>query len=499
MKSLRNKTIFSILLVALVVFTSCKKNFLDINADPNRVTADNVTPELIFTQAATAVGARQATVNLRFLNQWMGYLAGPGDFAIDQTETSYNIDFQFGDAFWQNQYNVLFDLYQAKQKSFAEGDPVLAGASMILSAKLWQELVDIYGDVPYSQAFQNDVTRTPVYDKDVAIYASLQKSLDTAVGYMKKTAKSTFKSVDVVNNGDQAKWIKFANTLKLRLLIRQSQVSGFNPSSEIAKIVSNNTANILRSGGTVSENPGYGDETNKQSPFYANYGFTPTGTDANTSLRANVYLVNILTSTSDPRLKRIFAPLSNGSVVGTTFGLFSGNPLGANSSKFGPGLIGSASQDQWILTSVESLFLEAEAIARGWLTGNAQTAYMNAVTESFIWLGVPNAATAASTYMTNNAIANWANAGGTPLSQAKFIAFQKYIALAGLDPLETWADLRRINMIPNSGYISVNPSRISNTLPLRLLYPQSEYTTNSENVNGEGTINQFTTKLFWEP
>jgi hypothetical protein len=150
------------------------------------------------------------------------------------------------------------------------------------------------------------------------------------------------------------------------------------------------------------------------------------------------------------------------------------------------------------MPSYESLFLYAEAVARGWVAGDAQAAYAEAVTESFVWTGVPDPQTAATDYMANNAIANWANAGTTPLQKAKFIAFQKYIANTGIDPLESYSDQRRLNFLP-AGYISVDPGRVSNKLPLRLLYPQSEYTTNGENVQKEGTIDPFTSKIFWEP
>lgn len=493
-----SKAIFPILILATVVsVSSCKKDFLDVNTDPNRVTDDNITPELIFTQAADGVGRRQASGNFSFLNNWLGYLSTSGDFAIDQTETSYAIDFSFGDVLWQNHYGVLFDLYLTKQKALAKGDSVLAGASMILSAKLWEELVDIYGNVPYTQAFHNSVTRAPVYDAGTAIYLDLQKVLDSANNYMNATSRSTFASIDLVNHGDKTLWKKFANTLKLRMLIRQSQVPSFNPATELAKLTAVGSAGFLGSGQTISVNPGYANEAGKQNPFYATYGFTPTGADASTVSRANAYFVNLLTGTSDPRLYRFYGALGSGAVVGTTYGLAAGNPTGANSSKFGPGLIGSATQNQWILTSVESLFLQAEAIARGWLTGNAQTALNAAITESFIWLGVPNAAAAAATYIGNNP--SITTVTGTVLQQAKTIAYQKYIALAAIDPQETWSDHRRLNMIPNTGYISVNPSKISTSIPIRLLYPQSEYTTNSANVNAQGTINQFTSKIFWQP
>jgi hypothetical protein len=328
----------------------------------------------------------------------------------------------------------------------------------------------------------------------------LQSSLDSAIIYLSQTAKSSFDDVDIVNEGDTDLWIKFANTLKLRMLIRQSQVSGFNPAAEITKIVSN--GGVLHAGESIDVNPGYVNSTNKQSPFYANFGLTPTGAEASTATRANAYFVNLLTSTSDPRLSRYFkAPSAGGPITGTVYGLAAGNPVGAQSSSFGPGLAGSAEQDQWILPSFESMFLEAEAIARGWFPGitDARPAYEAAVRESFAWMGVPNATAAANTYMTNQAIADWDNAGATPLSKAKFITYQKYIALAGIDPLEAWSDLRRLDMIPNKGYISVNPGKLRNTVPVRLLYPQSEYTTNATNANAQGTINQFDSKLFWQP
>jgi hypothetical protein len=370
---------------------------------------------------------------------------------------------------------------------------------MILTAKIFQELTDTYGDLPYTQAFNNEKYLQPAYDKAKDVYASLQSDLDLAIQYLKKPVKSSFTSVDIVNGGNVTKWTKFANTLKLRMLIRQSQVTGFSPAAEITKIIAN--GGVLKAGETISVNPGYVNEANKQSPFYANFGLSPTGSDASAVVRANAYIVGILKNNSDGRLTQLFLTPSGGgsTVVGNVYGS-TGNPIGNQTSKPGPGLAKSATQNQWLLTSFESMFLEAEAIARGWMPGSAQTAYQNAVSESFVWLGVPNAATAANTYYTTASIATWANAGTTVATQTKFIAFQKYIALCGTDPLEAWSDLRRLNMLP-AGYISVDPSKVSTTLPVRLLYPQSEFTTNNTNVNAAGgsSINQFTSKLFWQP
>jgi len=491
-----------------MALAGCKKDFLDVNKDPNRVTDDNITAELIFPAAAegagaTPVGARAdgagAQTSMQFAQNWIGYMASNGDFARDPTQTTYNIDFTFGDNLFQTRYGVLFDLHQAEIKGLANNDTALAAASMILSAKMFQELVDLFGNIPYSQAFNVNLTTRPAYDKAEDIYQSLQLRLDTAIMYLGLDVPKKFVAADIVNHGNTDKWIKLANTIKLRLLIRQSEVIGAAPTAEISKIFANQ--GVLGAGESVSVNPGYVNDVDKQSPFYANYGYTPTGVIATSSTNANDYIVNILAGSNDPRIARYFTPVGPG-YVGDVYGDEPGNiPPGNQSSYFGPGLISSPTQDQWIMPSYESLFLKAEALARGWVTITGETAesvYKEAVTESFVWLGVTDPENAAATYMANNAFADFANAGTTPSDQAKFIVFQKYLANVGIDPQESYSDQRRLNFLP-AGYISVNPSKVSNKLPLRLLYPQSEYTTNAENVLKEGTIDPFTTKLFWEP
>ena len=83
MKRLINKNIIAGISLSAMLFAGCSKSYLDVNSDPNRVTDENVTPELIFTQAEQAVGALPAN-NYGFLDNWMGYFAPNGDFAPNQ-------------------------------------------------------------------------------------------------------------------------------------------------------------------------------------------------------------------------------------------------------------------------------------------------------------------------------------------------------------------------------------------------------------------------------
>lgn len=99
--------------------------------------------------------------------------------------------------------------------------------------------------------------------------------------------------------------------------------------------------------------------------------------------------------------------------------------------------------------------------------------------------------------MNNNSNANWLNAGNSVHERVRFIANQKYLALVGINPLEAWCDYRRLG-VPATVPLSADAGRVGNGIPVRLLYPTIEYAVNKANVEAEGAINQFTTKIFWD-
>lgn len=493
----RIKNILKLSLIATVFVTSSCSGYLDVNENPNAVTDKNVTPELIFPQTQTAMANRLAS-RFVFLNNWMGYWARSGSFIPEQEETTYKVTNTFTETNWDNAYNILFDLDQVKKLSLAKDDKFLAGAATVLSVKLWQEVVDLYGDVPYTQAFDYENYPRPAYDSAQFVYNDLLVQLDSAIVYLDKTPKTTFPALDITfcrgiaENLDTAivLWKKLANTIRLRILLRQSEVmeSGTR-NAEIAKITS---VGLLGSGNEVAVNPGYTNETDKQSPFYANFGLTPTGSAASTNNKANNYFVKtVLVNKTDPRTNAFFKTPA----TGTDYGALNGNASTTDQivgSDIGPGLANSSLQDAWILPAFESLFLQAEAIQRGWLPGDAQAVYESAVTENFAWLGV----TGAATYLTN--VASWS----TNTDKLKLIAYQKYIALCGIDPQESYSDLRRIGagtslaIDGNTGFLSHNAVRAPH-LPYIMPYPQSEITANVDNVPLKADI--FSIKLFWQP
>ncbi|HEY6913573.1 MAG TPA: SusD/RagB family nutrient-binding outer membrane lipoprotein [Paludibacter sp.] len=519
MKKIRN--ILNLSLLAVVLTTSSCSDFLDVNKDPNRVTGDNITPDLIFTQAENAVGVRQAS-RFIFMNNWMGYWSRSGTFIVEQEETTYKVANTFTENNWDQAYNILFDLYQVKTRALAANDSVLTGASMVLSAKLWQETVDQFGAVPYSQAFDYVKYPRPAYDKATDIYADLLTQLDKAISYLDATApKSSFAKTDIIFARGiaikelptvVAKWKKLANTIKLRIYLRQSE-KGFVPTAaQIAKITAD--GGFFAAGEDVSVNPGYTNQTDKQNPFYAAFGLTASGAPATTNNKPNNYFVKTILGSTDARLTRLYSNAS-GKIDGTDYGALGGNkiPNGATitGTEIGPGLAGSSEQDQFIMPSFESLFFQAEATARGWLPGGdaaAKALFESGIKQSFRWLGVTTTKTLltgtaitdsiSDKYIQNVTTANWANSGTTAADKVKFIAFQKYIALCGVDAIESWSDLRRGVLVLPAGYLSNNPVRATN-LPTILPYPQTEITTNKANLPERDKDAIFTEKLFWQP
>jgi len=167
------------------------------------------------------------------------------------------------------------------------------------------------------------------------------------------------------------------------------------------------------------------------------------------------------------------------------------------------GLVKGFNQPIWLMTSVESLFLQAEAIERGLLAGDKETAYKNAVLESFKWLNVGGSAAAATTSFNTfytdqvtNTLVNYA----ASTNKLNTIMYQKFLAMNGTNFLEAWTDYRRYGGYPVIE-LSVNPGRTSPILPNRLLFPQSEINLNTANIPsvGKNSGDQFTGKIWWQP
>jgi hypothetical protein len=480
-----------------VLLIGCKKSFLDINQDPNTATEASITPELALPPQLTAVAGRNAS-SWDPLSRWLGYWSASGSYSRATVEMSYNITNDFGSGVWNGVYYTVGQLKTLEKKAESLNWKFYQGIAIILQAHEMGVLVDLYNNVPYSKAVDLAGNIRPAYDKGEDVYKDLMTRIDAGLALIKAADGSDSKigTVDILFKGDKAKWAKFANTLKLRLLIHTVKSSTFNAAAEIAKITAEGSG-FLGDGVGAMVQPGY--TPDKPNPYYNAHFFSIAGAENDNYNRANNFSLNLMKDLGDERYKRLYRECKAlpGQWRGTDYGQ---NPLDdVNSDRTsgpGYGITASASAPMWIMTSVEAMFLRAEAVARGWLPGDAQAAYEAAVKESFVFLGVPNADATATTYLSSpNSKIAWP-ASGTEADKIAVIMWQKYFALNGIQANETWTDIRRLGVVVPP--LSLAPERGSNTIPIRWLYPTTEYNYNEENVKGEGTVSQFTTNIFWD-
>lgn len=514
--------------LAGIVGTSCKKDFFDINQNPNQPVTSNITADLILPAVQTQIAQRNAGgtgtggtppgLSFGWLNRWMGYWAPSASWAPNNEENSYNISTGFGSSvsMWNNWYNNLYDLDQMMKRAQADGQDMFLGAGKILTALCYHQLVDVFGNVPFSKAMDIKNNIQPAYDKGEDIYPKLITMITDGINLIKNAdinVNTNIGSADVMFHGSKTLWAKFGNTLKLRLLIHQSQIPGFNPSAEISTINSEGSG-FLNAGQTAAANPGYTDA--KPNPYWATWGYALNGDKANTYDRANNFALNQMKTLNDVRYQYFYRPVRTGTLAGQYLGidyaLINADPskTEANTSDIGgntpggtnaTGLLKGPTMDAWILPSYESIFLQAEALTRGWAINttyaSAQAAYTEAVKESFRWLVVGGstaaANTAATTYLAQaDPKITWP---ATQAAQINVILWQKYFAFNGNNALETWTDYRRIPAVTLP--LSVAP-RVSNAIPVRMPYPQDEYSYNASNVLAQGTINLITSNIFWD-
>ena len=484
-------------LVALAFF-SCD-NYLDINENPNQATESNVNPQLTLSAVQTAsfspLVRRMNELGSVFMNHW-----GPninsftGGYA---EEFGITMSSNFYDDIWNSVYRSTYEYSNIVNFESNDYDNHKAIAK-IMKSFYFQYLVDIYGDIPYFNAHQGVNNPFPTYDDDQLIYRDLIVQIDEAIALI-NSPSATSKSVgseDVMFAGDMGSWIKFANTLKLRILLRQATLAETDGAT--ATYLNEQFANLDQNfvDANVTINPGYSNGSDSRQNPWMNLMQELNGAQRNTYRfrRASDYIASRLNvSPADPRRNRLFAttPATTGNVVGVVQGSQTGP---ADLSGFGPGLIISSAQDGYVMLLAESKLLQAEAAHRGYITGNAQNLYNEAILASCATLGVTTAN--ANAYVTAVNPVDGKGFAGTA-DKIRAIMYQKSICLNSINGLEIWIEATR------TGYINEIPMPLGATSPtgqkpLRLMYPNSELASNAANVPSITASQTFTSAPFWK-
>lgn len=511
MTAIKRFVLPAVIVALLVMAGSCGKDHFNINKNPNSPTDSTVTHDVILPAALHGTGEAVA-VNWGWLQNWMGYWARSGSYAPRLTEETYNITTTFENGIWNDLYNNNYDYHVMQQKAIAADATFYEGIARIMKAHNYQILVDIYNNIPYSEALKGNGNITPKYDKGIDVYRDLFRQIDTGIALIKGANARQSEDIttnDIMFGGSKTKWAKFGNTLKLRMLVHlhngiaNTQVApGIDVAAEMAKIATEGSG-FLGAGESAQVQPGY--RTDKPNPFYRTYEADETGTATSGSAyyRANSWGLEYYAYHSDPREGLFYAPLSTG-FRGVAYGLPAATANSSNRlSDLGTGLIKGADMPQWILTSFESLFLQAEARQRGFLTTgpSAKALWTSAIRENFLWLG--STANAAQTFIDAH---EGSGEGDVDFDADPLYAIisQKWFSLNGISPYEVWTDFRRTGIVYGtaSGYdpgppISVAPQNTATRIPTRLPYPQTEYNYNQGNVTKEGNIDKYG-KVFWD-
>lgn len=532
MFSKRNKYITLALSVA-VAFSSCNKA-LDINDNPNAATES--TPELVLPQAivrTSQIVPSYSTYGGRimyFANA--GGVSGWGSGFLD-----YNYSTSNEAGLWSSTYDNLMDYqYVINNTEGVAGLESFYHAAQILRAYNFANLVDTYNDIPYSEALQGNSNVYPKYDSAPEIYADLGTRLDAAVAYF-KTAENpaTFNSSDVIFGGDETSWAQFANTLKLKLIIKgQGKVTFATTTVDAVGIIEDD----------VIVNPTFTRIDGKQNPMWNLWAYSAAGNAVGTwgtqfipthfvlafydgykisdDERAAVTFANGLSVPknqlgvqNNPNPPTGLAPTSW--VLRTSAGT-----IGANDYT-GIGLIKGPSAGQPILLAAEANFLAAEAVVKGLMTGDAKAYFDQGIKASYLYLNKNESDEVASgvdedayflNYVATNSTNNLVNFTLATTNEAKLgaIITQKYIAMNFLFGHEAWNEYRRtgypsiINPVGNQPYpnnrdnarntfVSVGSvATTTDRLPTRILYPNTEFAYNGANIP---EVDKFTSKIFW--
>lgn len=483
---IKNIAIYGTTAFMLMATGACKKEFLDVNT--NETTPEKVDVKYALPSAQSYLGytvGNQLSIVGGFWSQY--WTQGPNAnqyAALDQ----YVYNSTEADRPWSALYSgTLKDLdfiYKQGQADVTKKN--YAAIARILQAYTYQVITDAWGDAPFTESLKGDEGLvSPRFESQEAIYDGILAALDEGQSLLDDT-QPTPGADDLIFNGDLLLWYEFANTVKLKALLRQSEIRPSVAQQGIAAMA-NNGEPLLEQDAKLY----YSGSRFQSSPLYTTAGALNT----TSNIFASNTIVDYMTNTNDERLADFFAENGNGNIAGLDQGsgkLLGGNQSDGTWSKPSEQIIGATSPTTLISVS-EANFLQAEAIARGWAaswgTATDQSAYEDGIAAS--WASWQNASAGdVATFIASDSIAY--PTGGTQQDKLRAILTQKWVAMTGNQNFEAWTEWRR------TGIPSFAPSATSvlggNNFPARLVYPSDEVTSN-QNFPGVKTL---TTKLWWD-
>ncbi|WDF79080.1 SusD/RagB family nutrient-binding outer membrane lipoprotein [Mucilaginibacter sp. KACC 22773] len=444
------KKISMILISCILISASGCKKYIDVNQNPNQPI--DVAEAQILAPVELDISSSLYAGNVAVIVQEYMQVAALNQVAPNAgTYLMYNSDM---DGDWGNLYvTCLNNLVTLNQKATADGKSNYAGIAKILTAYCLGTGTDLWGDMPYSQAFKGSAEFTPVYDAQKDIYTQIQSLLDAGIADIAKNGTVKPGGDDFFYAGDMSKWTKLAYTLKARYYMHLTKAPGYTASTQAQLALT-----ALEKGMQSNDDDfkmAYTGAAGGENPWQQNF------ISASTVVLGSTF-VNGFSTRSDPRLSAMVAPAT---ATGLYTGLGQGlNTIGQLEDYSRPGdFYGATGATNYIVNYSEALFLKAEAtlITSGYTS--AAPVYQSAVLSHMTKLGVS----------TDKANAYLASRTLTASNAEQLIIEEK--GIANFLSLENFTDYRR------TGYpvLPAVPNALS-AIPRRVLYPQAEITSNPQ-------------------
>jgi hypothetical protein len=520
--------------VTVLIATACTKNFDELNTNQHEATedkmaSDNLKTGAFFSQMQRNVVLFKDGSNLTSDYQvaqgltsdaYSGYIAPTGTWFGGVHNGTYSFVTGWIERTFTSGFSSIMPAWQSiKTTAEQQGLPEIAALATILKVEGMHRVADAYGPIPYinygSGTLQNNYN--PLQEVYAKFFEELGASIDVLTLFAQGNPGVTLlKDYDNIYGGNVSNWIRFANTLRLRLALRvvyanptlaqtEAEKSIANPFGVISNV--NERAALQHSSNLIYYHPLY------EIAYLFNAGEARMG--ASMDAYMNGY--------NDPRRAAYFTTASDGNYHGVRQGIVTTNwtpYTGSNISSLNMNV--NTTQIVWI-TAAESYFLRAEAALRGWSMGGTAESFYNAgITASFVENGL-QAATAATYAADNtstpapfndnsgqsgnnaaapsNILIAW-NAADQFETNLERIITQKWLALYPDGP-EGWAEFRR------TGYPKLFPVVVNNSNQTigtkqirRIPYPQSEYNNNligvQSGVSALGGPDGGGTPLWWD-
>ena len=548
---------FTALIILVAVVTGCKK-FLDVNKNLNDPTA--VPVSLLLSNCERNIAANVA------LGSGLG---GTMSIYTHQTTGRVGADrYGAGSAGWDGLYSAITNLNVIIKQGTAETRYTYAGIAKILKAYAFSILVDVYGDVPYSEFDQFDAGITqPKFDLGKDIYPKLIALIDEGIADINNAAPNASKpaSDDFIYKGNTTNWKKAANTLKLKMYTQVRRVQ--NVATQVQALLAT-PANLINSQAESFMMP-YGPfgTTDDRHPAYGDYNATQRGGQLFSPWMFEIMKgknPNILNTISDPRIPYYVynqkSPLGgsnptpencteyrDGGFISIYFGSNGNCRDGSNSNTYSllglypaggryddgaaiaintitPIKAGTGALPHQFITYADRLYLEAELINTGVITGDQKEVFAKALDESFAQMDyiitnfikpssagtpqtVPLIATLAATTTYKTAVLAAFDAG-TAAKKLEYIITEKWINRIE-NPVDNYTDYRRtgypVLFAPApAGTVTTVTGPDGKITPVQCdrLYPWSlPFNTNEIALNSNAPPQKVPEnyKVFWQP